>query len=247
MEWQPWTAPGAGVDQAALSFWEAVVEMKVTALRIQSRNKSRVNVYLDGKFAFGLAKIVAARLSVGQELDEAAVAQLRGVDDAEQTYERALKFLAPRPRSEAEVRRRLIQHKIDLTMIDAVVERLRAAGLVDDRAFASYWVENRAAFRPRSSRVLRAELRLKGLSDDTVREALARTDDEAAAYALASQRVRRVLGLPRDEFRRKLGDFLARRGFRFDLIELVVERLWTEQGAAQAPGEAPAPDEAGSY
>jgi regulatory protein len=210
--------------------------MKITALRVQARNKSRVNVYLDGKFAFGVAKIVAARLAIGQELDEAALAHLKGADDVEQAYERALKFLSPRPRSVSEVRRRLKQHQIEPDLIEAVVERLGRAGLLDDQAFANYWVENRAAFRPRSKRVLRAELKQKGLSDEAVRSALAETDDAQAAYALAAQRARRLAGLDRNEYRRKLGDFLARRGFSFDVIEPVVDRLWNEQGASAAPG-----------
>lgn len=216
--------------------------MKVTALRMQTRGKARVNVYLDGKFAFGLARIVAAKLSIGQELDEAAVARLQGLDDAEMAYERALRFLAPRPRSEAEVRRRLKQQKIVPALIDGVIERLRAASLLDDQAFANYWVENRAAFRPRSERVLRAELRQKGLPDEAVRAALAETDDAGAAYALAARRARRLAGLEYADFRRRLGDFLARRGFNYDTIEPVVERVWTEQGG-QPGALQPAPSD----
>ena len=214
--------------------------MKVTALRMQTRGKARVNVYLDGKFAFGLARIVAARLSIGQELDEAAVAHLQGLDDAEMAYERALRFLAPRPRSEAEVRRRLKQQKIVPALIDGVIERLRTAGLLDDQAFANYWVDNRAAFRPRSERALRAELRQKGLPDDAVRAALSETDDSSAAYAVAARRARRLAGLEYTDFRRRLGDFLARRGFNYDTIEPVVERVWTEQGG-QAEAAQPDP------
>jgi regulatory protein len=204
--------------------------MKVTALRIQSHRKSRVNVYLDGKFAFGVTRIVAARLAIGQELDEAAIAKLRGLDDAEMAYERALRYLAPRPRSEAEVRRRLKQQKIPSALIEGVIERLRAASLLDDQAFANYWVENRSTFRPRSQRVLRAELRQKGLPDEAVREALTGSDEAAAAYAVAAQRARRLAGLEYADFRRRLGDFLARRGFSYDTIEPVVERVWGERG-----------------
>lgn len=211
--------------------------MKVTALRIQARSKNRVNVYLDGHFAFGLAKIVAARLAIGQELDEAEVARLRGVDDVEMAYERALKFLAPRPRSEAELRRRLQTQKTPAAMVDAVVERLRRAGLLDDQAFANYWVENRSTFRPRSKRVLKGELRLKGLPDEAMQAALTATDDAGAAYTVAQQRARRLGGLEYQDFRRKLGDFLARRGFDYDTIEPVVERVWKER-TAEAPNEA---------
>ncbi len=209
--------------------------MKVTALRLQGRNKSRVNVYLDGKFAFGVAKMVAARLALGQELDEAAIARLRGLDDVEQAYERALKFLAPRPRSEAEVRRRLRQRQIPDAIVDQVVDRLRQASLLNDEEFANFWVENRVTFRPRSKRVLRAELKQKGVGDDQVRQALAASDDSAAAYALAAPRARRLAGLEYQEFRRKLGDYLARRGFDYDTIGPVVERVWQE---TQTPPDA---------
>lgn len=203
--------------------------MKVTALKLQARNKTRVNVHLDGKFALAVAKIVAARLAVGQELDEAAIEGLRAADGVEQAYERALKFLGPRPRSVAEVRRRLREHGVLPGDIDAVVARLGRAGLVDDQAFANYWVDNRVSFRPRSRRVLRAELRQKGVPDDQARAALEAADDNSAAYALATQRGRRLSGLEFQEFRRKLGDFLARRGFDFDTIEPVVDRVWQEK------------------
>jgi regulatory protein len=208
--------------------------MKVTLLRIQARNKSRVNVYLDGKFAFGLAKIVAARLALGQELDENDVARLKATDTVEQSYERALTFLGARPRSESEVRRRLREKGVEPGTIDEVVARLRRAGLVDDQAFASYWVENREAFRPRSTRALRAELKQKGVSDEVLSEALANTNDAEAAYTVAAKRARRLSGLEYQEFRRKLGEFLARRGFNYDTIEPVVERVWRESQAGSA-------------
>ena len=226
----------SGIGPAVLlyGYWSRASDVKVTALRLQVRNKARVSVYLDGKYGFPLAKIVAARLCIGQELDETAVAQLRGTDDEEKAYERALKFLAPRPRSEAEVRRRLTLHKLAPTLIDMVAARLQRAGLLDDQAFANFWVENRNTFRPRSMRALRGELRQKGLSEEAVRAALTSTNDSEAAYAVGAKRVRRFAAASRDEFRRKLGDFLARRGFNYDIIEPVIERLWTEHGPGAA-------------
>ncbi len=214
--------------------------MKITALKAQLRNPNRVNVYLDGRFAFGLAKIEVLRLSlkVGQELDEAAIARLQQADDEEQAYERMLKLLSSRPRSEAEVRRRLREHKVAEPTAEAVLVRLRRAGLVDDAAFAGYWVENRAAFRPRSQRQLKAELRQKGISGEALDSAVAGADDAQAAYQLAVKRARiaRLAALPYVEFRRKLGDYLARRGFDFETIEPIVERLWKELAPGQPGG-----------
>lgn len=202
--------------------------MKVTALKVQTRNKNRVNVYLDGKFAFGLAKIEAARLRLGQALDEAAVARLQEADQREQVHERALKFLSIRPRSEAEVRENLRKHGIAELLIDQELERLRQSGWLDDRHFAKLWVENRAAFRPRSKRALQVELRRKGVAPAALKAALAGADDEASAYQLAAQRARRLASLPRPEFRRKLAEYLARRGFDYETIQPIVERVWNE-------------------
>jgi regulatory protein len=202
--------------------------MKVTALKQQARNKSRVNIYLDGEYALGVAKILAARLTVGQSLDDAAVERLKQADEVEVAYERALHFLGPRPRSEAEIRRRLATAKVPEPAVAAVLERLRGAGLVDDKAFASYWVENRSTFRPRSKRLLAMELRLKGLSAEELKAALAEVDDPSSAYVVAKQRAGRLRELEWVEFKQKLGAFLARRGFDYDTIEPVVARVWKE-------------------
>jgi regulatory protein len=205
--------------------------VKITSLKAHPRRKGRVRVYLDGQYAFELTEIQAARLHLGQELDEAAVARLREVDTVEQAYERALKLISSRPHSEAELKRKLRERKIDLPVIEAALERLRRAGLVNDQAFAAYWVENRGTFRPRSKRVLKAELKRKGVVDDGVLgEALSAANDAEAAYNLASRRARvpRMRALPYKDFRRRLGEFLARRGFDYDLVDTVVERVWKE-------------------
>jgi regulatory protein len=204
-------------------------EMKVTALKLQARNPGRVNVYLDGEFALGLVKVLAARLRVGQELSEADLAALRQADAEEDAYGRVLRRLATRPRSEAEIRKQLRQHPAGPAGVDAVLARLRQAGLIDDRSFAAGWVENRGAFRPRSRRALQAELRRKGVAEETVRQAVAGVDETEAAYQAASRQARRLAGLPKLDFQRHLAAFLGRRGFDFGIIEVVVERVWSEQ------------------
>lgn len=202
--------------------------MKVTALKLQAKNKSRVNVYLDGEFAFGLVKIEAVRLRMGQELDEAAVDRLKAADEREEAYQRAARLLARRPRSETEIRQNLEKHKVSGAAIQTTLDRLRAAGLVDDQAFARLWVENRSAFRPRSKRALQAELRRKGVATETLGDALAETNDATAAYQLAAKRAPRLHSLPLPDFRRKLGGYLARRGFDYDIVESVVKQVWKE-------------------
>ncbi|MBI3761035.1 MAG: RecX family transcriptional regulator [Chloroflexi bacterium] len=208
---------------------------KITALKVQARNKQRVNVFLDDRFAFGLAAIEAARLKVGQSLSDEDIARLMAADLVEAAYERALKFLSYRPRAEAEIRRHLRQHDTGESEIDEVMARLKRSGLADDSAFARLWIENRAQFRPKGRRALKAELRQKGLTGDQAEEALVEVDDEEAAHQAARTRARRLAKLSRAEFSHKLSGFLARRGFGYETIETVVERVWreaVEQGLA---------------
>jgi regulatory protein len=224
-------SPGGSRGVRARSARAAVFclgHMKVTALKQQARNSSRVNVYLDGEFALGLTKILAARLAIGQQVDDAALERLKQADAVEVAYERALHFLETRPRSEAEIRRRLVTAKVPEEAVAPVLVRLREAGLVDDQAFASYWVDNRTNFRPRSKRLLQMELRQKGLGDEELKAALAGVNDVAAAYTVAKQRAGRFRQLDHLQFKRKLGAFLARRGFDYDTVGPTVERVWNE-------------------
>ena len=84
---------------------------KITGLKVQKRNKDRVNVYLDGEYAFGISRIVAAWLRNGQELSEEKIAELKAQDNVEVALQRALNYLSYRPRSEQEVRQNLKKHK----------------------------------------------------------------------------------------------------------------------------------------
>jgi regulatory protein len=206
---------------------------RITGLRFQKHTAERVNVYLDGHFAFGLPAIEAARLRVGQELSEAEIERLRALDAEQKAYDRAVRFLAFRPRSEAEVRRHLAQAGVDEARAEAVVGRLKQQGYLDDAEFARFWVENRQQFRPKGERALRQELRQKGVDEAIIQSAVADLDAEESAYAAARARALRLAALPdRDPlaFRRKLIEFLARRGFDYEVSQEVVERLARELG-----------------
>ena len=201
---------------------------KITTLEVQKRNPNRVNIHLDGEFAFGLARIVAAWLKVGQELSEEKIEQLQAEDARERAFQQAMLFLSYRARSESEIRQNLRKHEIPDPVIEQTLERLRQGGLANDNQFAQAWVENRSTFRPRSRRMMAMELRQKGLNDEAVSSAVANVDDEALAYEAAQKRAARYKGLEWNEFRKKLSDFLARRGFSYSVIAPVVTRMWNE-------------------
>lgn len=200
----------------------------ITALEKQVKNKERISVFLDGEFAFGLYKKLALGLEIGQHLSEQEIESLKVREAEEVHYKRVLRLFTRRPRSEQEIRRYLDQRDIGQQAQDAILRRLYAAQLLDDRAFAQAWVENRDAFRPRSSFALKMELRDKGIDAGIISEVLSDFDDERAAYKAARKAARRWQGSDADSFRKRVEAYLARRGFRYETIHPVVSQVWRE-------------------
>ncbi|GIW08311.1 MAG: hypothetical protein KatS3mg060_3116 [Dehalococcoidia bacterium] len=144
----------------------------------------------------------------------------------------AVRFLSYRPRSVAEVRARLLRHGHDPDVVHAVLEWLRDYNLVDDEAFAEFWAESRAQFRPSGQRLLRYELAQRGVPTETAKTVVERVDEEDGAYRAAVKRAARLSRENEIEFRRKLGSFLQRRGFETEVILHTVERIWREAPVA---------------
>ena len=205
---------------------------QVTALRPTKRDPDRIAVDLDGSFAFALpAQLVAdERIEVGDALDEARVSALLAAEQASRATEAALVFLGYRPRSEKEVRDRLRRGGYDQEAIDHAISRLHEWRYLDDADFARRWVENRTTHRPRGKRLLQQELRHKGIDTETAREAIAEVDlDEAgAAEGLARRRLPSYAGDDPAAIRRRLGAYLARRGYGYDVIRVALERALGE-------------------
>ena len=209
----------------------------ITAIEPQQKNPQRVNIYLDGEFAFGLTRITAGWLKVGQELGDEKITLLQAEDANEMAFQKALHFLSFRPRSSAEVRKNLIKRGISEGLVDETVNRLQRLGLVNDLEFARAWVENRNTFQPRSKSALRMELRRKGLSDEVFQPVLdEQVDEEALAFMAARKYARRLAGLEWSVFRQKLGGFLARRGFSYTTLSPVVSKVWKETRTADDGG-----------
>lgn len=199
----------------------------ITLLKVQEKDKTRVNVFLDGEFAFGLSLNAALGLRKGQELSTAEIEQLKAGDERQRAYTRALNFLGFRSRSRTEVEKYLQEKEIDPAVIAEVVQRLLDEKYLDDETFARQWVENRAHFRPRSARALRYELRQKGVDNGVVNDVISEVDDEAAAWAALEPKIERWRTLDQPEFYQKATSFLARRGFNYDVARRVCKRAWT--------------------
>jgi len=204
---------------------------QITAIRPQKgRRARRLMFFLDGKFAFSLEAEVVVRegLAVGQQLSSGQIEALLKANRFHRCLDAAYHYLGYRPRSEVEVKARLSRRGFDAESIEAVMSRLREQGLIEDLDFARFWKENRQAFNPRSRRLISLELREKGVSVEVIDQVLGELDDEDSAYRAALLRAGRLEADDYQTFRRRLGDFLRRRGFGYGVINSTVKRLWQE-------------------
>lgn len=206
----------------------------ITGLQFQKRNRDRVNVYLDGSYAFALPAMEAARLRKGQFLSDEEIQALQTLDLRAKAFDRAVRFLAVRPRSTWEVRQNLARYRpqgrpLPPEHVDWVIRRLSELGYLDDLAFARYWVEQRRQFNPRGTHALRHELRQKGLEPTIIDQVLAQEEDDvAAAEAAVRKQLPRWQHLDESARRRKVMGYLQRRGFDWATVQEVWARLGNE-------------------
>ena len=176
-----------------------------------------------------LAESMRDRGMVVEEAAEGPQAKALLEQGTEETaYNRTLDYLSYRPRSRREVVEYLQRRDLPEVQIEGIVTRLLRSGLLDDEAFATYWVENRERFRPRGVRALRYELRSKGVDDEIIDRVISVVDVSSSAYRAAGNKARQLGQKDYATFRRKLIDFLARRGFDYQVAKEAVERHWAE-------------------
>ena len=203
---------------------------RITALKSGKRTDKKVNMYLDGKFIASLDKEVAVRekLAIGQEVSSARIADLVKDSDLVRCLDAAYSFLSYRPRSEAEVKERLLRRGFEISQIEIVLKKLKEQKFLDDTAFAQFWKDNREAFRPRSRRLTGLELRKKGVAGEIIDGVIEQIDDVESAYQAALMKAKRLPKQDYEVFYRRLGDYLRRRGFDYAVINQTVKRLWQE-------------------
>jgi len=204
----------------------------ITAIEAQKKNPNRVNICLDGEFAFGLSRLSAAWLRVGQTLSPEKIASLQEADAREWVMQKALFFLGFRARSEREMRDYLLKQSAPPALLEETLARLKENHLLNDEDFARNWVENRSVFRPRGRRALQMELRRKGLSENDIAAALPGPEQETSLALEAArryaQKTRGLAAQPWAEFRVKVGGFLTRRGFSYQQAAEACRQVWNE-------------------
>lgn len=210
--------------------------MKITALKIQLRDKARVNVFVDGKYRFSLDINQVAELGVktNAEYSEEELLELENESQFGKLYTRSLEYAFIRPRSQREMRdylyrktrdtrtqTGLIKKGVSKELTERVFDRLTAKGYINDEKFARYWVENRNLRKGISKRKLQAELAAKGV-DRSIVDAIVgdseRQDGDELQKIIAKK-------AKRYDDEQKLIAYLARQGFSYDDIKQALAEI----------------------
>ena len=214
-----------------MCFYPVVKMGKITDLRANKRTDKQLNMFIDGKFAFKIdAGVVKnGELKIGQEISDNRLKELAEDVSLARCLNAAYRFLSYRPRSEAEIKERLRRRGFEDSKIEIVINKLKEQNLLDDTAFAQFWKENRDMFRPRSQRLTRLELKKKGVADEIIKAVTDDSDDIQTAYQAAQKKAQHLPNQDYEVFRRRLGEYLKRRGFGYTVISQTVKRIWQER------------------
>lgn len=216
------------------------------------RGIRRFNIYLDGTFAFGADEdlVVKYRLLPDKIIEHPLLDKLLFEAQVGKWMERMYQLFSFRPRSEKEIRdyfriknqsaspvptgtganRRTKvnkEEKISDLVIEAVIKHLQEKELLNDREFARLWVEARSKRKGR--RVLKAELFRKGIDKEIIGEVIGKQitveGEKGVAERVLENRIRFWKGLLSWEKKKKATEFLLRRGFEYEVVKEVVEKM----------------------
>ncbi|MCI0514585.1 RecX family transcriptional regulator [candidate division KSB1 bacterium] len=210
---------------------------KITGIEPQKRNPHRRSIFLDGAFAFGLDEELVLKFALheGDLLADEMISTLILTAEKKRAREQALHFLSYRARSEKEVREKLQKNGIDEDTIEWVLADLKQRQLIDDHQFALAFVHDRMTLHPSGPLALQQDLKRAGIGaeiiDLALEEAFRGQSPFQAALALAQKRMVLLKNVEPDKAKKRLIDFLMRRGFEWEIIREVLEQIQFDASA----------------
>lgn len=198
--------------------------MKITAIKQQVKRTNRYSIFIDDKYKFSLSDIEVSNLGVhvGQSISGEELASLNKESETSLAKNNSLRFLSYRPRSRWEMESYLKRKKYEPETVDKTIKFLEKNNFIDDQKFAQLWVENRLLLKHVSVKQLRQELKLKRINNEIIEKVL--VDQEIDEVAILKELIEKKREQSKYKDDLKLMQYLARRGYSYDNIQVALGR-----------------------
>ena len=196
--------------------------MLVTAITQQKKDETRYNVFIDGEYAFALPMqdILYFKLKEGREVPEETVEYIQNSLIYIKAQDTALHYIGYKMRTVKEIRMKLAEKEFSEEVIEKVITFLEKYGYADDREYCRKYIREKLRMKPKSGYALKIELKQRGISSRVIDEVMAETevDEEGDAFRWLERKSRGIWPPQDDKQKKKLYDFLLRKGYSYDII-----------------------------
>lgn len=189
------------------------------------KNKTRVNIYVDGEFFCGLNSEVlfSNQIKVGSEVDEQRLKALIFESEVKKGVSYVFGLLAKKPYAEREIRTKLYQKGYSSEATQKIIETIKEYKLIDDSDYAKTYVDSN---KTKSKREIEFNLSQKGIDKHIIQNAVndIENDDEMAKIDIITAKY--MKNKPKtSENLQKLFRYLQGKGFEFELIKNKISKL----------------------
>ncbi len=201
--------------------------MEITAITPQKHDPKRCNIEVDGRFFCGmqLITVMEHRLKAGAVVTEEELSSLQLEGEKQTALDKALSHISASMKTEREIRDFLRRKGYLQDVSDYVVEKMKGYGFLDDAAYAKAYAES--AGKRKGGRLIRMELRKKGVADDAIDGALDSLEEDGAARAALEKYMR---GKPADQkTMQKAYAHLLSKGFDYDTAKGALQAFFAEE------------------
>jgi len=203
---------------------------KITRMERQKHKNTRVSVFVDDEYSFSLSDeaVIEYGLTVGKDVNTLPLEEIYIEDQYRQALSSAFNHMSRSEKSEKQLSDFLYKKEFSQKTVNRVIARLKELNYLDDFVFARNFIENS---KNAGVNAIKMKLKMRGISDAIINEALqdiSEDDQLSRAMELAQKQLPKYAKYETYDQKRKINDFLYRKGFQWDVIKSAVERIFSE-------------------
>ena len=206
----------------------------ITKIGRQKNNPERYNIYLNDEYAFAVdeSTLIKFGLMKGKTLEQFDIDEIAYEDEIAKAFNKALHFLTFQMRSEYEVKKKLLDAGHGEAVVLEAIRKLENLGFLNDATYSKALLETKKRTMKKGPRAIRQDLKKKGIDkslQDEVLESFTYEEQLDIAMQLAEKEVRVGNRKTPTQVRQKIQDVLMRKGYSFNIVSDVLERIQLER------------------